>query len=107
MEAALSGAIFVIQHKGGMMYSETPEEQGLSDGSRLLRIFASYGEAQRYRDALEEYAGDELVVTALSIDELWWPMKRLGDVKVELCQMPEAEWPIAIGTLWSPGQELH
>jgi hypothetical protein len=107
LEALSRGAIFVVQYKGGLLYSESPEEQGIPEGPKLLRIFQDYDEAKRYRDAVEEYQGTELVVAAMTIDELWWPMKRTPGLKVELCQMPEHEWARSIHTLWQPGQELH
>lgn len=103
-EKATKGGIYAVTHKNQGLYTESAEEQGLDDGLPLLRVFLTYDEANRYREVVEEYLGQELVVQAFTLDELWI-QGQPQQVRVAICHMPESEWPTAMDTLWggSPG----
>lgn len=80
----------VVHRKGGHPYTESPEEQGLSDGPHLLRAFATELEAHRYQDAISEYSGDALTVAAFAPNDL----RSVVDsaTRIELCNMPAGSW---------------
>lgn len=106
-KSVANGAVYVVQRKCGTLYTESPEEQGKAEGLALLRIFGSYQEAKLYRDTVEEYLGREMVVQALTLEELWWPLKSAPNVRVELSHMPDHEWPRTVETLWTPDRVVH
>lgn len=87
-------SVFVLKSRK-RLYSETPEEQGLGDGPRLIRAFAASPEATNYFDAVNAYAGIPLEIVAMSEGELVSAVKRTSpNTRIELCRMSNfSAWP--------------
>ena len=94
----------LVYRKGGMAYTESPEEQGRAEGPNLLRVFSSEQEALRYRDAILEYSGERVTVSSFLPEELWTVAK---GVKIELCSMPESEWARPVLKIWEPTELMN
>jgi hypothetical protein len=88
---------------GGRLYTESPEEQALAFGPRLLRLFTTTVEAERYRVAVQEYLGEQLKVQSVTVKDVRSTVNKIRQpVKIDLCKMPENEWPKHIATLVVP-----
>ncbi len=95
--------IYVVQGDlFGIHYLESPEEQGLSTGPMLLRVFGTHEEAERYRQAVIAYAGPGLVVHETDLNSIWGLYAWWTGVKIELCRMSESEWAKPLMTLRDP-----
>ena len=86
--------VFVLKSRN-RIYSETPEEQGLGDGPRLVRAFAARPEAVNYLDAVNAYAGIPLEIGKIHEGDLIGTVRRTAfNTRVELARMPNfSAWP--------------
>lgn len=87
-------SVFVLKSRS-RLYSETPEEQGLGDGPRLVRAFAVRVEANNYLDAVNAYAGVPLEIVSMTEPELVRSVKKASpNTRIELSRMPNfSAWP--------------
>ena len=87
--------VYLLKVRGRGFYSETPEEQGLADGPKLIRAFAWPPEAENYKDATNAYAGVALQVTKIEEKELAAVVaKTMPNTRVELSRMRTFNnWP--------------
>lgn len=101
-----TNTFFMVVHKEFGVYTESPAEQGVAEGPFLVRVFASEPEAQRYLEAVAEYAGGDLAVVHTSLQKLWG-MKIQVQHRIELCAMPEREHARRLDLIWDPSATWH
>ena len=92
-----SNGYHVVSYRNGRLYTESPEEQGRAEGPRLLRLFTEAAEANRYREAIEAYLGENLRVDSLGLQQVKRAVRQVKQgVKIAICQMGEGEWPTTV-----------
>ncbi len=93
-------------------YVESPEEQGKAEGEpleTLLRVFKNLDEAARYRAEVESYEGTSFEVIAVKLSDLSTIRcdKFAYPLRIEMCAMPEDEYPQEILCIYSKYEQKN
>lgn len=107
MYSNFDAPVYLVINNSGDVYTETPEEQGVVDKDLgLMRVFETKVEAERYRDAVDVFA-EERLETVIAPLEAVMVQANSKKAKVELCYMPEDEWPKSLDIIYDPSATLH
>lgn len=103
---------YVVMKEGGILFTETPEEQGLDDKSpqeNLIRLFVDKKEGEIYND----YVGvvyEKVKLIKMSLQDLWYLIEDAEKIsrsmngfplRIAFTELDGDGWPVGEDTIYS------
>jgi hypothetical protein len=110
MTAYKATSYYAAMMPGGILFAESPEEQGLTDGDpqeSLLRLFINKDDVEAYCDYVRISYGD-VSVTEVTLKDVWYLLEDIESlsevqyncpVRIAFCALDEDNWPVDIDTI--------